>query len=230
MKDGESVGIDVTLSGLETAALGMLFDTYHTDGLYEEQLKLSTAFFEKFPEKTTICRNHARAIEDTGDLKNALCWYKKAILCDDVDDVSAVWYGNTLHNDQRNVDAAEAYLLACLMDPDEPETFAHVAHELSYIQFGHLRGKVDSRSMPADDLPGLLRKFVIASLSCARQSEAALRLCVDAGRRIGVDLSSEIGALLGSGDESRRLKLADRIGLAREVYEKLASRVTRVEA
>jgi tetratricopeptide (TPR) repeat protein len=113
------------------SSVGMLLDAYHGDGLAHQALRITERMVELFPQSTAALRNHARSLEGVGSMKKAMEFYRAAVLAPDVDDTSAVWLGNTLHNYRNFAAAVEAYALGCLLDPTEASAFAHVADEIS---------------------------------------------------------------------------------------------------
>ncbi len=111
--------------------VGILLDAYHRDQLHAQALTFAQKLVKAFPQRTMILRNYARALEHNGHIDEAMKYYRDAIFAPDVDDTSAIWLGNELHNQSKHFDAAESYAYGCLLDPSGAANFAHLAEELS---------------------------------------------------------------------------------------------------
>ena len=132
---------DVTVKDLarleqELALTGMLLDAYHRDNLDEDALRITEKLAELFPDRTQVLRARARGLMRVGKTKEAMSVYRAAIFAPDVDDTSAVWLGNELHNQHKNLAAAEAYAYGCLLDPSDAKIFAHLAEEIAFSVSG----------------------------------------------------------------------------------------------
>jgi tetratricopeptide (TPR) repeat protein len=211
--------------------LGMLLDAYHEDGLHDEALRITLAAVERYPDKASVVRNHARALENCGRREEALLWYQKAIWCPDSDDAAAVWLGSELHNRERHVDALEAYLLACQRDPDDAENFAHVADEVAWA----LREQVQrilrptGRPLPQKIDGVVMERVLTAVVSCPMVSHEALKRCSDATRRVDIGIqhldSRTRGRQAGDGLPGS-MTFEERYQLAASLYAEVQSPIT----
>jgi len=233
MSDGQVVP-PPQMSREKLALFGIMLDAYDTDGLYDEELKIARAVAEKFPDRTTVCRNMARALGSAGQEEEEIWqWYKKGILAPDAADISATWYGNDLHNAGRHVDALEAYLIGCTLDPNDGANFAHVAYELSHVRYQRIVGKVTGRELPdSADLAHGIRQFVLASFSCRNLDMKALNRCRLAARNAEIDIRDLEEVLVNSfadsdaHEDSRKLSLEERMIMVRNLYDVVKSDVT----
>ena len=228
---------------------GIMLDALHADGLDTEALRIAEAFSKKFPTRTIVCRNMARALKACGHEDASWAWYKQGICAPDASDASAVWYGNSLHNVERHVDAAEAYLVACKLDPDDGVNFGHVAEELALAWADGIAGNTKGRALPdAIDVPEVIRQLVTAAYSCPRVDAECISRCRNAARRSEVDMheaeillrthrpdeqdavavEANVGVDGGGGEVAsvRRMGIAQRVELTRSLYAVLKSEVT----
>jgi hypothetical protein len=220
--------------------LGIMLDTYHTEGLHIEGLRIVEAFSKKFPNSSVVCRNMGRALRRSGDIQNCWAWYKRAILTPDATDIAAVWYGSSLHNERRNVDALEAFLVGAKLDPNDGTNFAHVADELSYAWVQKVTKNSKGRQIPEGvDIRAELRQFVLAAFSCRSIDADCISQCRTAAERAEIDISDLEHALSNSFsfepstgqqaqtlNSTRRLSLADRVQIVTNLYQRLGSEVT----
>jgi tetratricopeptide (TPR) repeat protein len=207
--------------------LGLMLDAYYTDGLQEQALRITEAFLKRFPDSTKIVRNHARALENVGRGDIALEYYQKAIWCPDVDDTSAIWFGVELHNRNRHVDAVEAYLLACILDPEDAAGFTHVADDLSWaIQDRESRAmRTWIRSKPSDgwrNLPDGISSETIyqalaAAFSCRAFTQRERDRCIEVAEREQIDINGVMNA---------GMSLSARRSFASNLYDVLRTRLT----
>lgn len=222
--------------GLEKLMLfGVFMDAYHEDALHEKALEITTALVDAFPERTVLARNHARALKENELVAESLEWYQHANQCPDADDVSAVWLGSTYHNERRYVDAVEAYLVACLRDPDDGMNFAHVADDIAFAIREEIRtGTADSvRQLPEGVAENEVQLAIVAGLSCRTIRHEA----VERFRRAAVRAEIEIPAVaVARGDASQLdsdlsdfaapLTVRQRVEFARMLYEQFRSEAT----
>lgn len=228
---------------------GIMLDTLHEDGLDKKALRVAKAFADRFPGHTIICRNMARALATCGQETESWKWYKKAIMAPDASDVSAVWYGNALHNARRNVDATEAYLVACKLDPDDGINFAHTAEELALAWAARIAGTSKERVLPEEiDSLDVIRQVIAAAFSCYTVDPECIVRCRNAARFVEMSIR-DIEALITRGqsdneveaerDETRdsdadregesglrRKGAIERVGIARSLYDQLKSEVS----
>jgi tetratricopeptide (TPR) repeat protein len=215
----EKGNIEVTgqFGGESAYLVGVALDGYLEDDLNTQALAITTAMLEKFPDLTVVVRNHARSLQASGMMEESLLWYRKATWCRDATDISALWLGNELHNRKQHVDAIEAYLRACLLDPEDATNFAHLADELTL----GLQNELDvdeedgKRSIPEGVSAAAIESAFVASLSCrlidrsdmerltavarrAELNEAQLMQLPHIGRRERVRFARELYALFQS--------------------------------
>lgn len=204
----------------ETALLlGVMLDSYHKDRLGDQALEICKALFDKSPDNTIVVRNYARALKVAGESDLALEYFKKAIACSDADDASALWLGTELHNRRRYLDAVEAYLSACLIDPNDSSNFSNVADDLSWAlakAMGLTHG-FDQRVVPAGVNEETVATAIQAALSCPIMGQQDVERCSNAAKRIDLQLAPEV---------EHRVGLRERIEFARRLYEKFATDLT----
>ena len=220
------------------ATLGVMLDTFHRDGLHEQALAITTAMVKKHRDISRVMRNHARALENIENIGNsdlALQCFREAILCHDVDDNSAAWYGNSLHNIERHVDAVEAYLLGGLLDPADATYYSHVFDELTIIWREKTIGRnQDSRQLPSSiepDLQTVIEKAALAAVSCESLSQNDINRCITASGRIdsvdfGEILRLRISGIEANNNELQLLSMQERISWLKEIYDHLKSDIT----
>ncbi|MFP5318130.1 MAG: hypothetical protein ACLGI2_07515 [Acidimicrobiia bacterium] len=238
------IGIEVTdsdvivpesLSREGYALIGIMLDAYHRNGLDHEALKVTSALVAQLPDSTTIARNHARALESVGQTEEALEGYRQALWSSDVDDTTAEWLGNELHNRSRYVDALEAYILACMLDPDDAKNFGHVAEEIARaLRAQEKAGLVQpDRKLPDFFSLDIAFHALVAACSCTRITNEAISRCTIAAEVAELDVN--IIALMtavresppgSSSDSLSRMKFAERAEFARALYAELASPLT----
>lgn len=238
---GEKVEPPKRVTDDQLSLFGIMLDTYHADGLEADALRIAEAFATAFPQYTTVCRNLARALESCGRLDEAWEWYKKAITVPDAADSSAVWYGNTLHNIERHVDAMEAYLVACRLDPHDGVNFAHVAEEMSHAWADGIAHATKGRPLPLQvNAVEDVQAFVAAAVSCRSVDHECLTRCRSAimqaelppdeinlffaGQHESQDMSEPESAPSRRG--MRHMGLVDRVTLANGLYELVKSDVS----
>lgn len=215
---------EVALDGdLELPLVAMMLDAYQTDGLHQQALQITTKLLHAYPDRSIVLRNHGRALAHVGRLEEGFAYYKKAVSVPDVDDGSAVWYGNALHNERRFVDAAEAYAFGCRLDPDGATPFSHLADDISRSLVERDGGAIAGRRvLPEEVGQDHVLRSVSAALSCSDLDNNDLSRVRDVLRRIGLGDHAV--------QEHHALTILERAELAREVYQHLQSDVTRAEA
>ena len=205
----------------QLSLFGIMLDTYHADGLNDDALRIAEAFAGAFPQHTIVCRNMARALESCERADEAWKWYQEAITAPDASDSSAVWYGNTLHNVERHVDATEAYLVACRLDPNDGVNFAHVAEELSYAWADGIAHATKGRPLPDQvDVAEQIRSFVVAAMSCRSIDHECISRSRSAITRAELPLDELKSFLVGYGqkrddNEPEDVGTADQAGVPR---------------
>ena len=221
---------------------GILLDAYHADGLNDDAIRIAKGMVEKFPENAIALRNYARALGRAGKPEESLEYHRKALFSPDADDTSAIWLGNELHNRKRYVDAAEAYIRACLLDPNDARGFTHFAEEITIAldreEAGSTHAK--SRKLPSDLNRNIVQQSLLAALSCrlvrAEDIERASRVLERAELGLGVPElvamiqghQSEEGADSASPAECQRYSRTQRIAFARKWRDTLQSNLTSV--
>ena len=237
IKDDGAVVVPSTFNYSSAALLGVMLDAYHRDQLHAEALKITTALIENHAGLTTVARNHARALMNAQLQEEALTWYQRAIWCSDVDDTSVAWLGSDLHNRERHVDALEAYVLACLTDPNDASYFAQAADELSVImKESFLPNLPDARRKLPDaiynELTHTAEQALLCALSCPDFSQDDLQLCRRAASKMEeIDFElllrlRMVGSVSAEESGLRLYSLSARVGFAKSVYGALKSSVT----
>ena len=185
VQDGRVIVPD-ELSRESAYLMAIMLDAYHRDDMAAQALEITEAALGRFPDMTIVVRNHGRALEELGRSDEALEYYRRALWCPDADDTSATWLGNELHNRDRHVDAIEAYLCACRLDPDDAAGFAHVADEISLAMERIVMGSLSPSSRPLPESVSVkdARDALIAAVSCRRQGEDDVARCAAAARRL----------------------------------------------
>ncbi len=212
--------------------LGVMLDAFRADDLNEQALAITQALVERLPDMSIVMRNHARALEDVGRHVEALEYYEKSIKCSDTTDVSAVWLGNEMHNRGRHADALESYLLACLLDLDDANGFAHVASECSLIVKKHLLAsptKPDDRPLPAYIEAASVETAIWAALSCPLIDEADLVRCNEVAKREAIDIAgvlSKVEERESEHSRGRRMTRQDRFEFASGLHQQCKSGLT----
>ena len=218
---GNQVTLPPELPRQKIRLIGLMLDAYGLDGLSTQALAITAAAVERFPEESVVLRNHARALEQVGDPRQALEFYRRALLVPSADDTSATWLGNELHNRERHVDAIESYLRACLYDPDDANGFAHVAQETAIVLKRSGRPALkhkDDRALPTDIDATVVEGAIIAALSAPLLDERDLGRCREAAITVEIPmvplpLASPVG---------RQARLA----FASALYERVRSDLT----
>lgn len=204
-------------------ALVIILDTYHADRLHEDALRITEALVNAHPTRCRVVRNHARTLRYNGRQAEALDCYRKAIFTPDADDTAAHWLAGELHNNEEYVDAAEAYLLACTIDPDDGSLFANAAEEMGYaLEAG--REKLvafNRRPLPDGFKPETVAQIIRAAQSCGR-------LEFDDVRRI--EKTMERANIVDASKEGDTLNKVERQAVAVTVYRSLQSSLTSREA
>lgn len=129
--------------------------------------------------------------------------YRKAIVCEDPDDTSALWYAGTLESANRLVDAVEALVFGCMLDLDESKSYARLAVRLSDIiqPRNLLRLTKTKRELPKEYLnEDMVKKCILLCRSCSNFGVEDKFLCESAMRNIGLtddaiqELLDEVGS------------------------------------
>jgi tetratricopeptide (TPR) repeat protein len=199
----------------------MLLDSYQRDKMHAEELKLTEKLQGVLPDSTQVLRNYARALTNSQRAQEAMQRHRESLFCPDVDDTSAVWLGNELHNRRRHREACEAYAFACVLDPNDAQVFAHLAEELTIAidrQLRPLAKKTRFVPLPETIEPESVVELVHCSTSCQNvDAEAADRL-----RRALERLD-----LRPPTDGDTPLTRAERIQCAERMYAALQTDLTR---
>ncbi len=219
----------------EFATMGVMLDAYYADGMVEPALRIAKAAAEKFSSSTIVARNYARALEAARKSDEALAWFRRAVVsCSDADDQSCVWLGNTLHNVGRTVDALEAYLRACLLDPDDATCFSQVADELAWcLKDEQAKSVLGGKSRPLPEGIGAseFEVAVKAAISCTDFAQSDWDRCRTAAKRVRVSVDHLAKGLSRSvsGNDSVELRLptiAERLEFASRLYNVFRSELT----
>ena len=215
--EGE-VEIPHRLSRRELALISVLLDTYQRGGPKEEARRIASALVEKYPERSMVLRNYARVL---GRSEEALEYYRRAVWCEDADEVSAIWLGNELHNRERHVDAVEAYLLGCLLDPDDATPFAHVTDDLAWaLHEGRKIGRPESeRLLPEGVGPDEVVQAFRCVISCPGVSASDLERVMGGMRRAGQPIEDL--------RDSERMGVEERMAFASSLFARFESELTR---
>jgi tetratricopeptide (TPR) repeat protein len=227
---------DTMVDRSEMSLFGLMMDAYqNNDALAEEAVRVAEAVQAKFPQSTTAVRNYARALENRGELTKAIDAYRRALLCPDADDTSAVWLGNTLHNNVRHVDAVEAFVVACLKDPDDARPFSLLANEISLAMRARLsdQQREGVRVLP-DAMDELALRHVIAStVACDLMGVEEATRCRDAAKRFGIafeDIFNSVrrGVTRGDANGGREFDTTaqGKVALLKSLYRVMRSELT----
>jgi tetratricopeptide (TPR) repeat protein len=207
--------------------LGISVDAYHRDNLHEQALTITRAMAEHFPSSTVAVRNYARALGYVGRSDECLEWHRKSIWCPDVSDTSAVWLGNELHNRERFADAVEAYLCACILDPEDGANFSYVSNSLSYALRELLKVpfRKPARLLPDGVSSEYVRQTLIAAYSCMALTGRDRERCSEAALRENIDLR-ELLTQLDDEDSPLRMSENDRQRFALQLYDMFRTDLT----
>lgn len=202
---------------------GILLDTYYhgADADRAEALRLAEAAATRFSNRELFARHNARALEEAGRADEALKWYQRALWCPDVSDGTAIWLGNELHNKRRRVDATEAYLFACVLDPDDANGFSQVADEIAWTMKATRvlnAAPTGDRELPAGVDIDTFHQAAFAAVCCAQISDGDIQRVVKAAKRLQVQGPDKTGR--------KPMSLAERVELASTLYNRFKSSVT----
>jgi tetratricopeptide (TPR) repeat protein len=234
--EAEGVVLDgVADPASQISSVGVMLDAFHRDGLHDDALAVTEALLNLFPQNTKVLRNHARALKEQGRAAESLSVYRAAVLAPDVDRPSAVWYGTMLSSREQHVDALEAYLLACKLDPDDAESFGQAADELTNMALRRDVGDdLPSRATTIESIDELIPVFISAALSCPAIDSATFQFVIGVARKAEIDdadawIDAFVAARRGGADVAERAALLsrrERIRLASSLYERLSSEIT----
>jgi hypothetical protein len=146
-------------------------------------------------------------------------YYREAVLAPDVDDTSALWLGNELHNQQRHHDAAEAYAYGCLLDPVDAANFSHLAEELSICINERARpvGRNDNDQNPVDQIePNVILELAHCASSCPNMDAEMSDSLRRALQRLDIN----------SDDFDSPLTRSERVQCVKQLYETLCTDLT----
>lgn len=212
---------------VDFSSFALAMDTFHRDGMHSDALVLTGSLVEAYPDNSIILRNHARAFENVRDGVRAFEFYRRAALVPDASDISALWFGHELHNRRRNVDAAEAYTIACMKDLSDPTGFIHLADELSLAL-----AKTQERTEPLPrELPPpianleVVKASLAAAVSCGTVSNELIDRARDACRRVEIDLA-ELMSEVAHGSWEEVGSRAGRLAMVRGIRQHLATELT----
>jgi tetratricopeptide (TPR) repeat protein len=222
---GNQVQMPNTLQRDDLYLYAVMLDAFYEDDMVGQAMSISTAAVERFPTKSIVVRNHAKSLAAMGEEEEALAWYQKALWCPDANDSTAIFFGNALHNRERHVDAAEVYLKACVLDPNDANGFVHFADEISLALEGQKMwaylGK-EFRHLPEGINVMTAEKAMLCALSCRLFSQENQDRCAGAAERCGIGLSNLMQTLQQEG----MINLGERLDFASKCYELLRSNMT----
>jgi tetratricopeptide (TPR) repeat protein len=208
--------------------VGVMLDAYHNDNLDEEALRITTAFLQKYPDKTVALRNHARALNKTERAEESFEYYQKAMDAPDADETSANWYAGKLVSDGRIVEAILAYLVSCRLDPDKATDYVNIASQLAFGIRERITGHIKhAPGLPDDIESSMVDSFVNAAFSCPTISTDTVQRARTAMERVESDpsLIDQLIELRRGASVDGDLRLfarAERVRLVRSFTEKLS--------
>ncbi|MDQ0762719.1 tetratricopeptide repeat protein [Streptomyces canus] len=230
-------------------AFAIMLDAYHRDGLDDAALKITKALVEKLPDNTVVLRNHARALNQTGKRDASLEYYSRAVTTPGVDASSAAWLGSAMATRGRQVDAIEAHVRACEIDPDDSEHYADAAAVIaSALRSQEIGGGDIGRMLPTEITKLTMVDFLVAAFSCPIMGSDTL-VSVQSAAQVGeidpvlqkalVAMRSGMqGPVDGNefsshqatvdGREIKRMSRRERVELLRSIYPVLASDLTKI--
>jgi hypothetical protein len=146
---------------------------------------------------------------------------------------SDAYFGNALHNLERYIDAAEVYLRACILDPDDAGGFAQFADEVSSAvrrqKIQEVLGNESGRKLPEGIDLSTVEQSLCAAFSCSAINQSDLDRCKRTAARAQIDLN-HFGHLLGLSDlrdnGHRRMSVPERLALASQLYDVFRSSLT----
>lgn len=206
--------------------MGIMLDAYHADDLHEDALAISAAVAMRHPDFTACSRNYARALAYVGRAGDALQWYVRALSAPDADDTSALWLGNALNNEKRYVDAAEAYLLACLMDPTDAENFAYASSGMQRAITDRAGLKPHGRLLPNPIGYDEVKMLLIAARSAPGFGHDAQQRCVSVARDLELE-QDFVALLIDNLPTASTIRLPARRSLVAKLWLAVASELTR---
>jgi tetratricopeptide (TPR) repeat protein len=226
--DGVVVAPD-ELDDSQMLRLGHMLDAYHEDNLNEQALSITSAVVAKWPDRTVAARNHARALRQLRRPREEIFeWYRRAVLCPDVTNHSAEWFGVYLFNSERYVDSLEAYLLAAVINPDAAGAFSEALDSgnnalRQRITFDH-RG----RQLPSEINFDFLETAFLATCSCPSLDQPTRDKALRYARGAEIPQSTIETALGVRTDPNRQhaMTFEERHAFAVKYYELLRSEVT----
>ncbi len=206
--------------------LGTLLDSLRDDGLNEDELRITHALIERFPDRTFPLRNHARALERSGALPAAEELFVRAERAANADATSAIWLGHFMSGQDRYVDALEAYLHACLLDPEAGMTFSNAALGMAAAWRAAITARDrSSRSIPDHFSGDRIPQLLIAAFSCDTFDGADFARClrtVDVGELDPAIIEALSSMRSGDSTAHARQSIGERYELARTLHAGLA--------
>ena len=240
----ELLGITLSASGdvvipkaivrRDRQTVGIMLDAYHRDGLNDEAVAITKTLVSAYPDDTNIIRNHARALQRVdAPREEYLSFYRDSITAPNVNAISTAWFGDALFNAGQLVDAIEAYLLGCILDPDAEYSFISAADCIARVL------RLRERSLPFGerDLPHEITiesvsQLLSCGLSCSSLDSDMFELARETAA--GADLDGNfVQAFLSlrrrPADRSDGLVLIterERLAIAQALYNALVSDLT----
>lgn len=204
----DDLGIQATVHGytlsrrwsesLDFGLLGLMLDAFHQDDLHDEAVRILERVKDEYPDNALVLRNYARALGEIGKKEECLEFHRQSLLLPDADDTAAVWFGNELYNRKQHVDAAEAYLVGAIKDPDDGRSLVHFADAVSLVHASAgSHTQVGARNLPqslGDERP-VVAAALIAALSIGGLTPDFIQRARTAAKRTDMDIEDLGGAL-----------------------------------
>lgn len=208
--------------------IGVMLDAYHADHLHEEALRIPSALVEHHPASSAAVRYHARALKETGAPRDQVDdWYRRAVMCPDVDDTSAQWFGTQLFNTERYVDAMEAYLLAAKLDPDDTAAFVDLLHAGAYARRRHLTDThTQPRTLPAEIDTEFFGGALLCGFACSSVTQRQYNELLKHAELAEVDGQMIERGILQLSERASAKGYRERFEFARKYYDMLRSALT----
>ena len=124
-------------------ALGILFNIYFKTRRQDWVLIVASDWEKLMGPDVMALRNAARALKETGRIKEAEAYLKRAIEIDPGDDGTHVLYADLLDDLGRNEESYDEHVRAIVCDPEDGTRFANLAiHIINRGFFKDLSGKL----------------------------------------------------------------------------------------
>lgn len=228
--DLRSTDVDVEKLTTEKSKglLGVLLDAFDKLDEHTASLRITDSLVGKYPASTHSWRNFARALEgdNQGGLhdEKILDAYINSINCEDVDDTSANWFGNTLSRLNRDVEAIELRVLSCLLDLDEASNYTNFAAQLAKLiqPTNQIRSSRAAKILPERFDEMLVSRALVLARDCesfGAEERYSSEAVMDT---VGIDSSDLEQAEEEIGDVSRKY----RSHMMSELFNEIRSELT----